>query len=136
MAGGSFPKKHLVWRLVVSVLHVHRGVQAVVHVDGCFDPITVKVRELPGEQPGGLKASGHAPFLDQAEPALDHAVVLRLVNPRVLMVDCLVAAQPGEDLVHELGAVVRPKHLTSPPTSASSFFVAEATSAALLPLRG
>ena len=97
--------------------------------------MTIQVRELPGEQPGGLKASGHSAFLDQAESAFDHAVVLRPVHPRELMVDRLFPAQAREGLVDELGAVVR-KHLTSPPTSARNYFVAEATSAALLLLRG
>ena len=34
---------------------------------------------------GGLKASGRAAFLDQAEPAVEHAVVLRPIDPGVLM---------------------------------------------------
>ena len=84
-------------------------------------PKTVKVRELPGEQPGGLKASSHAAlasshaalasshaaFLDQTEPARDHAVVLRPVDPRVLMADGLILADRREHLVRELGPVVR-----------------------------
>ena len=86
-----------------------RGVQAVINVDGRFHPIAVKVRELPGEQPGVLRASGHAAFLNQSEPAIDHAVVHRPVDPRVLMADHLVISQPREGVVHELGALVRPE---------------------------
>ena len=65
--------------------------------------ITVKVRDLPGEQPGGLKASGHAVFLDQAEPALDHVIVLRSVDPRVLMTNRLVGVRkPAPKLDHKI----------------------------------
>ena len=78
----------------MGVCRGRRGIDAVVHVYSRFHPIAVKVRELPREQPGGLKASGHAAFLDQAEPALDHSVVFRPFDPRVLMADLLVAAQP------------------------------------------
>ena len=66
---------------------------------------------MPREQPGGLKASGHAAFLDQAEPELDHAVVLRPVDPRVLMANLQVVSQPRKGLFHELGTVVRPEAL-------------------------
>ena len=90
---------------------VRCGVEAVAHVDGRFHPITVRVRELPWEQPGVRKASGHAALLNQAEPAPGHAVVLGPVAPRVLMANLLAAAPPGEDLVHELGAAVRPEAL-------------------------
>ena len=60
---------------------------------------------------GGLEAGGHAAFLGQSEPALNNAVVLGFVNPRVLMARCLVAANFHEHLVHELDCVVRPEAL-------------------------
>ena len=84
-----------------------RGYHAVVHLEGRFHPKQVKVLELPGEQPGGLKASSHAAFLDQAEPALDQAVVFWPVGPPALMANGLSRCNPRERLVHELGAVVR-----------------------------
>ena len=59
------------------------------------------------EQPGGLKASGHAPFLDQAKPVIDHVVVLRAIYPRVLMADGLIPADRGEHFTRELSPVVR-----------------------------
>ena len=63
--------------------------------------------EFPGEQPGWFKASGHAPFLDQAESALDRAVVFRRINRRALVADGLIPKDRREPIVHELGPVVR-----------------------------
>ena len=71
------PKIGFVRQHVASVGRGRRGVEAIVHIDGRLRPETVNVRELPREQPGGLNARGHIACLDQAEPALDHAVVLR-----------------------------------------------------------
>ena len=81
------------------------SVEAVVHVDGRFHPITIKVWELSGEQSAGLQVCGHAAFLYQSMPVLDHALVLRTVDPRVVIANDFAATQPRENLVHDLGAV-------------------------------
>ena len=62
--------------------------------------------------------------------------MLQPVDPRVLMADGLVAAQPRKRLVHEIGAVVRPEALDAVTKVRQDFFGAEATSAAPLLLRG
>ena len=59
---------------------------------------------MPGEQPEGLKSSDHAAFLDQAEPALDHAVVPHL-PPCVH--GGLIPANCRKHLIRELRPVVR-----------------------------
>ena len=88
----QYPKESLVGRLEMGVRRRRRGVQAVGHVDSCFHPEEVQVRELPREQPGGLKASDNAAFLHETESTLDHTVVLRPVDPGVLVSDFLVGA--------------------------------------------
>lgn len=67
---------------------------------------TVKVQELPGEQAGGFKVSGHATFLGRG---LDHVIELRPIDLRVLLTDVVVPAEPREPLVHKLGAITGPK---------------------------
>ena len=52
----------------------------------------------PGNSPGGLKASGHAAFLDQAEPALDQVVALRPIFSRVLVADGIFPTDRREHL--------------------------------------
>ena len=115
------PKIGFVRQHVASVGRGRRGIKAVVHIDGRLHPETVEVRELPRKQPGGLNARGHDAFLDQAEPAPDHAVVLRPIYARVLMADDRIPAARREHLIRELRPVVRSEAFYGVPDFGQNF---------------
>ena len=156
---------YFVRRLVARVGRGRRGVEEVVHIDGCFHARTIKVRELHGEQPEDLKASGHAAFLDQAaktvkvrelpgeQPedlkASGNAAFQTKPSPcsitplcfgrftHVLQWWMVLSLQIVANIsfVNFARLSVR-KHSTASPTSGKSFVVAAATSTALFLLKG
>ena len=129
------PKLRFVQRNVASICRGRRGVEAVVRIDGRFNPKSVNARKLPRKQLWGLPASGHSVFLDEAEPTLDHAVVTRPIYARVLMADRCIPADRGEHLFRDLRAVLRSDAFDSDPDVGRNFIIAAATSTTHLVLR-
>ena len=69
------------------------------------------MRESLGEQSRDIKANSDADFLPQAEPAVDHSIVLPIIDPRVLQIIANVSFT-------NLASYLFRKHLTASPTSA------------------
>lgn len=70
-----------------------------------------RIGGCPGKSVGASRQSGNAAFLDQAKTALDHAVVLRPVDNRVLLAELRSAAQCHEERNPDIRAFVRPETL-------------------------